>query len=70
VKLINLDIAIPIGLIVTEIVNNTIKYAFPEGDVGSFNIKFHVNGVVGVLECWDDGVGLPEDFDKLIPVIV
>jgi PAS domain S-box-containing protein len=63
-EIVNLDIAIPIGLIVTEIVNNTIKYAFPEGDVGSFNIKFHVNDGCGVLECWDDGVGLPENFDK------
>jgi two-component sensor histidine kinase len=62
-QLISLDIAIPIGLIVTEIVNNTIKYAFPNGDVGSFNVKFRVDGVVGVLECWDDGVGLPEDLN-------
>ena len=60
---INLDIAIPLGLILTEFINNTIKYAFPNGEKGTFYLKFHKINNMGIVSFIDDGVGLPEDFD-------
>jgi len=61
--MIDLDLAVSLGLILTELINNTIKYAFSEGNEGTFFIKFRVTGNQGVLDLYDDGKGLPEGFD-------
>lgn len=61
--MLDLDAAIPIGLIVTEIVNNAIKYAHPNDENGNLYINFKVEGKCGILDIHDDGVGLPEDFN-------
>jgi two-component sensor histidine kinase len=36
-----MDIAVPLGLIVNEIVSNSLKYAFPGGDKGVIRIKLY-----------------------------
>ena len=59
--MIDLDLAVSLGLILTEIINNTIKYAFSNKN-GTFYIKFKSNNDKGVLDLYDDGVGLPENF--------
>ena len=61
--MIDLDLAIRVGLILTEMINNTIKYAFPDSNEGNFYIKFRKNGDEGVLNLYDEGVGLPDGFD-------
>lgn len=61
-EVVDLDTAIPLGLILTEIINNATKYAFPEKD-GNFYIKYNKINDCGVIDFWDDGVGFPEDFD-------
>lgn len=61
---LDINTAIPCGLIITELFTNAIKYAFPEGRKGIINIKFHrEKGDNFILEVSDDGVGLPEDID-------
>jgi two-component sensor histidine kinase len=35
-----MDIAVPLGLIVNEIVSSSLKYAFPGGIKGSFELNF------------------------------
>ena len=57
---LELDRAIPCGMIVNELVANALEHAFPDGD-GRVRIEFH-NGREGRLEVSDDGVGLPEGF--------
>lgn len=37
----DMDIAVPLGLIVNEIVSNSLKYAFPGGDKGVIRIKLY-----------------------------
>ena len=37
--MIDLDLAISLGLILTEMINNTIKYAFPNSNESNFYIK-------------------------------
>jgi two-component sensor histidine kinase len=55
--------AISIGIIVTEIITNSIKYAFPENQNGEIKIKLNVikNNITLIIS--DNGIGLPEDFD-------
>ncbi|MES2647073.1 MAG: sensor histidine kinase [Bacteroidota bacterium] len=55
---VDIDTAVPLGLIVNELLTNTIKYAFPAGQHGNVQIKLqkHAEGVLQ-LEVSDDGVG-------------
>ena len=59
---LDIDRAIPIGLILNELVSNSFKYAFPE-DTRDGKIYIHIqkNGDGGFFEYTDNGVGLPED---------
>ncbi len=62
---INLDMeqSIPLGLIINELVTNTIKYAFPNKKEGNLYIKFKKEKTQYILIFKDDGIGLPDDFD-------
>ena len=54
--------AAPIGLIVTELVTNSLKYAFPGGRKGSVTLSLRNGPDRVVLEVRDDGKGLPAGF--------
>jgi len=60
---LNLDQAIPCGLIVNELLSNAMKYAFVGRAAGVVTLR--VGQVAGrvQIEVRDDGVGLPEGFD-------
>ena len=62
---LDIDRAIPIGLILNELVSNSFKYAFPD-DAPDGKIYIHIqkNGDGGFFEYTDNGVGLPEDSDN------
>ena len=55
---VDIDTAVPIGLIVNELLTNTIKYAFPNKENGKVSIKLEKNST-GILrlEVTDNGVG-------------
>lgn len=58
--------ALPLGLIVGEVVTNSVKYAHPTGIAGEIKVACRSShGGDIVIEISDDGVGLPEDFDPL-----
>jgi PAS domain S-box-containing protein len=61
---LNLDAAVPCGLIVNELVSNCLKYAFPDGREGEIRIELRKmqNGVTQLIVA-DDGVGLRSDLD-------
>lgn len=62
---LDIDRAIPFGLILNELVSNTFKYAFPESDDnGKIYIHLRKNGEQGYFEYSDNGVGLPDDTDE------
>lgn len=58
------DQALPLSLIVAEIVTNALKYAHPAGVRGKLTLgcRRGDDGTV-MVEIADDGVGLPEGFD-------
>lgn len=55
---IDIDTAVPLGLIVNELLTNTLKYAFPDGGVGTVQIKLEKqkDGILH-LRVSDNGVG-------------
>jgi|GEM_PF-2847201 len=61
--MLDINTCLPMGLIVNELVSNSLKYAFPEGRAGCVTVRFHGGPESYVLEVGDDGVGLPEDLD-------
>jgi len=61
---INTDTAIPLGLIINELVSNSLKYAFPDGREGKIAISlipFTSEKFQMIIS--DNGVGLPDNFD-------
>ena len=61
---LGVDTAIPCGLIVTELVTNALKHAFPNAASGSIRVAA-VTGPEGWLKLTvqDDGIGMPESLD-------
>ena len=62
---LGLDTAIPCGIIITELVTNALKYAFPGGAKGEIEISLLPVATTGTLALTvrDNGVGLPKDLD-------
>ena len=64
---VGLDVsqAVPCGLLVNELVSNSLKHAFPDGRTGEVRVELQVvdGGPAVRLRVADNGVGLPADFD-------
>lgn len=60
---LNMETAVPCGLLISELVSNSLKHAFPEGSEGEIRVslkKFHDKYELTVS---DNGVGWPDDLD-------
>jgi two-component sensor histidine kinase len=55
------DVSISLGLIVTELVINALKHAYPESRAGKISVDYHAKGPNWTLSVGDDGVGMPSD---------
>ncbi len=67
--LLDISTAIPCGLIINELVSNSLKYAFPKGK-GEISISFSYKNQVNTLCVKDNGIGIsgkvdPEDSPTL-----
>jgi two-component sensor histidine kinase len=61
---LDLDTAIPCGLIINELVSNTLKYAFPDDRSGAIFIGLQPGNADQVkLTVQDNGIGLPDGVD-------
>jgi two-component sensor histidine kinase len=58
------DASVSLGLIVTELVINALKHAFPDNRQGGIVVKYDSEGPSWVLSVADDGVGMPKDSSK------
>ena len=56
--------AIPCGLILTELLTNSLKYAYPNGEGGEIKVGFArlESGLIS-LSCRDAGSGVAKNFD-------
>ncbi|MBH8561577.1 PAS domain-containing protein [Nostoc sp. CENA67] len=62
---LDIETAIPCGLIINELVSNALKYAFVDGRAGEILVKLSCGGDRYLtLIVRDNGVGLPADFDS------
>ncbi|WP_051568482.1 histidine kinase dimerization/phosphoacceptor domain -containing protein [Crocinitomix catalasitica] len=57
-----LDQAIPCGLIMNELVSNSLKHAYPNEMSGEILIGLKIKNGKVILRVEDDGIGLPENF--------
>lgn len=76
---LDLERAIPCGLMVNELVTNAFKHAFPEQRRGDITITLYGDDQRLTLAVRDDGIGLPADFDfdavkslglQLVPLLI
>ncbi len=55
--------AVPLGLILNELVSNALKYAYPGAAAGELRVRLEAKDGFLSLSVEDDGVGLPPGFD-------
>jgi PAS domain S-box-containing protein len=61
---VDINSAVPCGLILNELISNALKHAFPEGRTGVIKIGMRRGpGGAAELRVADDGVGFPEGLD-------
>jgi PAS domain S-box-containing protein len=61
---LGLDKLVPLGLILSELVSNSLEHAFPEEEKGQILVSFRSIGELAFeLVVKDNGVGMPEDVD-------
>jgi two-component sensor histidine kinase len=60
---LTINTAIPVGLIINELVSNSLKHAFPDGRDGEISIAIQRTNHMLTLLYKDDGVGIPDDLD-------
>lgn len=62
---LDIDTAVPLGLIINELFTNSCKHAFPDREAGRISITLALTAEKGnyLFRYADDGIGLPEGFD-------
>jgi PAS domain S-box-containing protein len=61
---LDVNVGIPCGLIVNELVSNSLKHAFPEGRKGTISLGINKNSEVNyVLFVADNGIGFSAEMD-------
>lgn len=52
------EVSVSLGLVVTELVINALKYAFPGDRYGKIHVDYHSSGPEWILKVSDNGVGM------------
>ena len=60
---LTLDVSIPCGLIINEIISNSLKYAFPNNQDGDIFLTLKENNNKICIEIGDNGIGIPNNID-------
>ncbi|MDO9034611.1 MAG: PAS domain S-box protein, partial [Methanoregula sp.] len=61
--MVDINTAVPLGLLMNEIVSNALKHAFPNGREGTISISGSDENNLITLVVRDDGIGIPADLD-------
>ena len=59
----NIDTLVPVGLIVNELVSNSLKHAFPDGRKGEISIAIQRQNALLTILFADTGIGIPANLD-------
>lgn len=62
---VELDQAIPCGLLVNELITNALKYAWSENEKGIIKLVLKEEGNTVIIMLSDNGKGLPAEFDEI-----
>jgi PAS domain S-box-containing protein len=60
---VDIDAAIPLGLIINELISNSLKYAFPDGRRGEIAISVKKEGHTMTVLYRDTGIGIPAELN-------
>lgn len=60
---VDINTAIPLGLIINELISNSLKYAFPDGREGEVSLTIKKEGNTLTVIFHDNGIGMPESLD-------
>lgn len=60
---VDAGVSVSLGLIVTELVINSLKHAFPDEQGGEIRIDYHASGEDWTLSVVDNGIGMPTGAD-------
>lgn len=64
---LSIDIAVPLGLVINEIITNALKHAFPDNMKGKIQITMRAVDINNIeLSIGDNGIGLPDDFNPVL----
>jgi two-component sensor histidine kinase len=66
-SVVSANVSVSLGLIITELVINALKHAFPERRHGKIKIDYRSDGSDWTLSVVDDGIGMPAGPDKAKP---
>lgn len=58
---LDVDTLVPLGLILNELINNCLKYAFPDNRTGIINVGLKQEGEYLKLSVSDNGIGFEGD---------
>jgi PAS domain S-box-containing protein len=61
--MLNIETAVPCGLIINELVTNSIKHAFPNGRGGKIKVSLNSKNGICSLRVSDNGIGFPANID-------
>lgn len=60
---LNIDFAVPLGLLINELLTNAFKHAFPKNTKGEVTVQISQTESDCVISVSDNGIGLPDDFN-------
>lgn len=63
---INIDTAIPLGLLVNEVITNSFKHAFKGNKQGIIHLSASSSGNTATVAIKDNGIGLPANYKELL----
>src|ERR1700691_4791360 len=66
-SVVTANASVSLGLIITELVINALKHAFPEQNHGKITVDYRSDGQKWTLSVNDDGIGMPKGADKAKP---
>ncbi len=62
---LDVDIMIPLGLIINELISNALKHAFKNRDAGKIKLDLHQLGDQIQLAVSDNGIGMPSGTEQI-----